>query len=155
MNTQGHVQCVLLLFHEHDPIWHSTFYWSIGILWSFSELARFSECLTSNFSIKWSLLAVCPAQLLITNQTWHSAYRYHRPGVSPPQCWWFAPTSLTGFCALLLTALAQLWHLSTIITSPHCGKRSSMESVSNCCQHSQIFEKLNIQITIMCFQTLI
>lgn len=55
---------------------------------------------------------------------------YHKPNVAACLQVITRCISSPSWCYdLHLTVLVQPWHLSTTITSPHCGKRCSMESV--------------------------
>lgn len=74
------------------------------------------------------------------------------PGVSLPLCCWCVPTPPpVGVFALLLTVLAQHWHLFIIITTPQRGKRGSMNSIQTLVHATPV----DIPITIMCFEMLI
>ena len=130
VNTQGHVQCILLLFHEHDHnlAWHLLLvHWHPVVFFQAGQTFWMSRLRLHNKMIPVGSLS----------SSWHHATGFTKCLSSPSGCFW------------------PHWHshgIFRVITSPHCQKRRSLRISWQTLQ--QIFEKLD-QIIILCFQMLV
>lgn len=110
VNTQGCEQCVLLVFHEHDLIWHTTFFFT-------SSLASWIVVFFKAVQILW-MSHLKPLNKMIPFGSLSNTATYHNPTMA--QCLQVSQTRCVSSTLLLVCTytsltvhyhqLTSLWH---------------------------------------------